>query len=379
MHTCWLLILLFFYGCHSRKRGYRPKPVRKIDDDYDDDEAPEKSREAFKRREHSAVTPEKIQTCFKQEQFIHANHEDYFNSTRKRVNEAPVRVLGIATDCVVYFGWLHLIRTSKASRNVFVEGYKDACIGFKPFILRSTNDGKKELLFVAVKRSGRRMLVQSIASSLTVSEKPASMLGGMMLMLMNPYSRHEQFLSNEFPPDFTYIACTNLLFNIYIMGYSSAKTRLLELKIGIDKYRNLVPFITTNVIEVDPLIHPPIFGADLVPAYDFKWGKSLTSGFIFVRQHYEHGQPQNGLYSAVGIPMASLLSRSFGGSGPRLNYYGHLYQDNHFTAYHNRHCKFLGSFMFFNQYAYLNWTPATLPSVELELSKATRSRFFNHL
>ncbi|EYC20328.1 hypothetical protein Y032_0022g573 [Ancylostoma ceylanicum] len=102
-------------------------------------------------------------------------------------------------------------------------------------------------------------------------------------------------------------------------------------------------------------------------------------GFIFVRQIFDNGFPEPGRYSAVGIPMSSLVTKSLIGAGPRPRYRGHLYQNQNFTAYFNRNCESIGNYMLFMQYAYMNWTASTLPSPELELYKVSRRRWFNHL
>ncbi|KAL6732950.1 hypothetical protein Aduo_003653 [Ancylostoma duodenale] len=102
-------------------------------------------------------------------------------------------------------------------------------------------------------------------------------------------------------------------------------------------------------------------------------------GFLFVRQRYKDGDPVYGHYSAVGIPMSSLVTKSLIGALPQPRYRGHLYKNEDFTAYFNRqeYCELIGNYMFFTQYAYMNWTSATLPSPELELQKVSRRRWFN--
>uniref|UniRef100_A0A0N4XA11 Cytochrome P450 n=1 Tax=Haemonchus placei TaxID=6290 RepID=A0A0N4XA11_HAEPC len=49
----------------------------------------------------------------------------------------------------------------------------------------------------------------------------------LMWMQMNPRAKHEQFLSNEFPPDFTFDYMNNLLHRIFILGRTSTGTRFV--------------------------------------------------------------------------------------------------------------------------------------------------------
>ncbi|EYC20330.1 hypothetical protein Y032_0022g574 [Ancylostoma ceylanicum] len=228
------------------------------------------ARLAFTERTRSKISTGKFQKCFQYKDMIVPNSKDYFDNERKRINEPPVRLLGITTDCFVYYGWLHQFITQHIRREEDLGwSYSGACRDFKPFIIRTVNEGKKELLFVAVKRHGRRLLVQSIARDFLqyTSEDTA-----ITWAEMNPFARHEQFLSNEFPTDFTFESCNNLLYRIFVMGHSTSKTKILELKVSIDKHKNLIPFITKVVLDVDPLVHVPMFGSTLIAAHDFKIG-----------------------------------------------------------------------------------------------------------
>ncbi|KAL6732951.1 hypothetical protein Aduo_003654 [Ancylostoma duodenale] len=214
----------------------------------------------------------KVQQCFKTPGMIVANSDDYFDDARQRVDEPPVRLLGITADCFVYYGWLHQFVTQEIKKDEDLGwGYSRACKDFKPFIIRTVNEGKKELLFIAVKRYGRRLLVQSIARNFL---RFSSQETAIAWMEMNPLARHEQFLSNEFPVDFTFESCNNLLYRVFVMGHSSTKTRILELKVSIDKNKNFIPFITKVVLDVDPLVHAPIYGSTFIASHDFKVGNT---------------------------------------------------------------------------------------------------------
>ncbi|RCN48497.1 hypothetical protein ANCCAN_05493 [Ancylostoma caninum] len=92
---------------------------------------------------------------------------------------------------------------------------------------------------------------------------------------------------------------------------------------------------------------------------------------------YADGEAVLGTYSAVGIPLSSLVTKSLIGARPQPRYRGHMYKSKDFIAYFNRNCESIGNYMFFMQYAYMNWTSATLPSPELELQKVSRRRWFN--
>ncbi|KHJ97758.1 hypothetical protein OESDEN_02264 [Oesophagostomum dentatum] len=88
----------------------------------------------------------------------------YFEEDTTHVNDHPVRVLGLTKNCLVYFGWLHEIYTSIVKKPLSLRrGFTDACTDLTPFIIRTENDNKKQLLFLALKRYGRRIMVQSIA------------------------------------------------------------------------------------------------------------------------------------------------------------------------------------------------------------------------
>ncbi|VDP37034.1 unnamed protein product [Heligmosomoides polygyrus] len=91
---------------------------------------------------------------------------------------------------------------------------------------------------------------------------------------MNARARHEQFLSNEFPKDFTFQSINNLLYRIFILGYSSTTTKIMELKVSIDDNDNLIPFITKNILNVDPVALPPMFGSTMIATHTLRYLKS---------------------------------------------------------------------------------------------------------
>lgn len=288
-----------------------------------------------------------------------------------------MRVTGITPECNVYYGWLHQLVKLTPTVSTFKSDKhraKKDCSDFYPYIIRT--EGKKTLLMVATKRYGRRMLVQSMAKAYTNLN---SAEGTVMWMQMNARARHEQFLSNEFPKDFTFQSINNLLYRIFILGYSSTTTKIMELKVSIDDNDNLIPFITKNILNVDPVALPPMFGSTMIATHTLRYLKSKSSGFTFVRQEYKNHEPQKGKYIAVSLPLESLVTESLHGIRFDTDYDGHVYRSGAFTAYVNRHCDFIGNYMIFTQFSVRkrNWTASSLYAPEFSLWKVSRRRYFN--
>ncbi|XGW21321.1 hypothetical protein V3C99_004349 [Haemonchus contortus] len=338
-------------------------------------------KESTARRQGRAKS--EFKACFNDE-MLKPISPSYFNMSKVRHKTTervpPVRVLGITPDCYVYYGWLqHLKNLDSKVDRIVNHGMKFGieCADFHPYII--TTEGEKYQLLIGVRRAGRRMLVQSIARKYPLlSSENASV----MWMQMNPRARHEQFLSNEFPPDFTFDYMNNLLHRIFILGRTSTGTRLLELKIHVDRNNNLFPFITSQILQMDPLLHAPFHGIAMVATHNLDILGTLSSGFILLRQKFEDGQPLPGKYIASAVPMESLLTESLQGIVMDASYYdGHIYRSKYITVYPNNRCKFIGNFMLFSYHVSSDreYTFANIPTPEQTLLKASTTRWFNHL
>ncbi|KAK6052518.1 hypothetical protein COOONC_09977 [Cooperia oncophora] len=99
---------------------------------------------------------------------------------------------------------------------------------------------------------------------------------GVMWSQMNPRARQEQFLTNEFPQDFTFDTMSNLMYRIFILGRSSKGSRILEMKVFIDEHENMFPFITSQVLHVDPLVHAPIHGVEIIATHSAEYLSAVT-------------------------------------------------------------------------------------------------------
>ncbi|KJH49912.1 hypothetical protein DICVIV_03942 [Dictyocaulus viviparus] len=284
-------------------------------------------------------------------------------------------LIGVTPHCFVYYGWLHELVTVPSIDMQLRSKTKDGCRNFKPFIIRT--EGLRFLLLIVAKRHGRKILVQSIAKKKYLSSSNQS---SVIWMRFDPYLRHMQFLSNQFPVGFVFQMLQNLNYRIYVLGYTSSNTVILELKIHIDSNYNLVPFITKNVLIVDPVIHAPIYGSWIIPAHEFKRGNTLTDGFIFVRQIYEDGLPKNRSYITFGVPMVSLVLNSITGARRIPSYDGYVYKSNYFKTYTNPFCSVdIGNYMIYTEYSYMNWTANTLPTAEFNLAKISSRVWLNNL
>ncbi|KAK5971640.1 hypothetical protein GCK32_012457, partial [Trichostrongylus colubriformis] len=221
------------------------------------------------------VTLEDFLRCFNDPNMIKPHTTNYFEYKRVRKDEPAMRVIGITPDCFVYYGWLHDIVNPNAEakhlRTTRQEDLSGQCADFYPFIIRT--EGKKEQLIIGVKRAGRRMLVQSLGKKdLVVLESDKGVL---VWSEINPKSKHEQFLSNEFPPDFTFDTFKNLLYRIFLLGRSSKGARILELKVFMDDNKNIFPFITSRVLHVDPILHAPLHGVALVATHNIHYMNTI--------------------------------------------------------------------------------------------------------
>ncbi|WKX89380.1 hypothetical protein Q1695_008771 [Nippostrongylus brasiliensis] len=342
----------------------------KHDEDVDDDG--EGSNETETETETDYLTA--FRKCWTDGDMVKPVQADYFQPHRVRVKETAMRVVGITPDCFVYFGWLHQIMSGKSHKADIGRGIAlehNLCEETKPFLVRT--EGVKKLLFVGVKRFGRRVLVQSLTRYNSILN---SSHGSLIWIKMNPRARQEQFISNEFPPGFVMQAMNNLLYRIFIAGYTLSSVKLLELKIFIDKNGNLIPLITSKEHEIDPVIHAPIYGMHMVAAHDIRYQvSSKSSGFIFVRQETIRHIPQFGQYIAMRVPIETIVTQT-----PDFEFDGHSYRTSNFTVYQNQLCNdLLGNFMIFTLFTTTgyNWTHDTLHAAEFALWKTSTHRFFN--